>query len=70
MLSKASKRRLKQGKGGKGRSEGKNFSESSLLSLQSVYIMRVRTAAIVTVTALSNLEYQVITYVIPVSVVT
>ena len=70
MSSKASKRRLKQGKGGKGRGEGKNFSESSFLSLQSVYIMRVRTAAIVTVTALNNLEYQVITYVIPVSVVT
>ena len=80
MSSKASKSRLKQGrgegktkkkwKGGKGRGEGKNFSESSFLSLQSVYIMRVRTAAIVTVTALNNLEYQVITYVIPVSVVT
>ena len=80
MSSKASKSRLKQGrgegktkkkwKGGKGRGEGKNFSESSFLSLQSVYIMRVRTTAIVTVTALSNLEYQVITYVIPVSVVT
>ena len=80
MSSKASKSRLKQGrgegktkkkwKGGKGRGEGKNFSESSFLSLQSVYIMRVRTAAIVTVTALSNLEYQVITYIIPVSVVT
>ena len=79
MSSKASKSRLKQGrgegktkkkwKGGKGRGEGKNFSESSFLSLQSVYIMRVRTAAIVTVTVLSNLEYQVITYVIQVSVV-
>ena len=31
--------------------------------------MRVRIAAIVTVTVLSNLEYQVITYVIQVSVV-
>ena len=70
MSSKASKRRLKQGKGGKGRGEGKNFCESSFLSIQSVYIMRVCTAAIVTVTALNNLEYQVITYVIPVSVVT
>ena len=79
MSSKASKSRLKQGrgegktkkkwKGGKGQGEGKNFSESSFLSLQSVYIMRVRTAAIVTVTVLSNLEYQVITYVIQVSVV-